>query len=224
MRELLSAGLVDHLHVVQVPILLGRGVRKNMVIIAFVLAIAAVVARVGMGEARMALLALDPNNKAVMDAVVRGEQAVQGAAVVPLGYLGGPMAPEVRTSILQHARARLAAVYSDSLVDKEMAAVSGGLDGVAASGPGNALNPFPEEVQGGGARALDFPHLSISGDMAAVTGEIETWLEVSQVRNGTAHPARPRNVVVVTDVLLRQPDGGWKIIRRDWTFASGQGP
>ena len=27
MREFLAAGLVDHLHVVQVPILLGRGVR-----------------------------------------------------------------------------------------------------------------------------------------------------------------------------------------------------
>jgi riboflavin biosynthesis pyrimidine reductase len=27
LREFLAAGLVDHLHVVQVPILLGRGVR-----------------------------------------------------------------------------------------------------------------------------------------------------------------------------------------------------
>jgi ketosteroid isomerase-like protein len=197
---------------------------KNVAIAAILLIIVAIVARFGMGEARMALLALDPNAKAVMDTVVRGEQAVQRAGVVPAGYLGGPMSPEVKASILQQARARLAAIYLDPIVETEMAAVSSTLDGAAASGPENALNPYPVVFQEGGARALDFPHLSISGDTARVTGEIETWLVMSQVRDGVAHPARARNVVVVTAVLVRQRDGGWKIIRRDWRFAPGQGP
>lgn len=227
-------GFADgHLHVrtgrldggpIEQPRVSPSGREKKVAIAAILLTIGMIVARSGVGEARMALLALDPNKKAVMDAVVRGEQAVQGAAVVPAGYLGGPMASEARASILQRARARLAAVYSDPLVDKEMAAVSSSLDGVAASGPDNAINPYPVVVQGGGARALDFPNLSISGDTATVTGEIETWLAMSQVRNGVAHPARPHNVVLVTAVLLRQRYGGWKVIRRDWTFAPGQGP
>ncbi|GAC1580620.1 MAG: hypothetical protein NVS3B24_16020 [Candidatus Dormibacteria bacterium] len=184
----------------------------------------AVAAGSGLGSARMAVLALDPSAKAVMDTVVRGEQASQGAAVVPANYLGGPITPEARAAMLDRARGMLAAVYAAPIVDKEMTAVAGSIDGAAASGPGNHQNPYPVVTQAGGARAVDFPALSISGDTATVTAEIETWLTVSQVRDGVAHPARPRNVVVVTDVLVRQRDGRWRIVQRDWTFAPGQGP
>jgi hypothetical protein len=183
-----------------------------------------VILLIGLAGARVGSLAEDPEATAVRETVLRGEQLYEQLPAMLPGYLGGPIDSQTKKARLADAREKLEATFAANLATEFYGSLAKTIDRIGDFDPMSPGGPFPMVTQDGGASAIDYPSVVVTGNTARVTVNIKSWVTMAQIREGKAYPFRATTISVVKETLAKQADGRWLIVSRGMTYPPGQGP